>query len=273
MHDTKRLVVCILLSLSVLMLVSGSQVAGKSNLSKSPHAIGNDQNSGASAKVTLNPTSGSIGTFVVVTGVGFGDGSACPISSFPIGLVTKSICALDLGVGQMSGSFIVGNVPPGHYVVQVGYDASAIAGFNVTSSGSSTTTVQTSTVTTATNSIVETSVTSSAVTSTTNTITTTVTRTVQSEIQTSLYFGSVVATNVVITVSLIGSSHGLVGPISGQSVSVSSNWSGGSCITNANGNCQVTLSKPAKGNYSINVKFAGNSYFLSSVATGTVAVK
>jgi hypothetical protein len=253
------------------MLVGSSHVsASVANASRSVYvaAIGNDQSSGSGVKVTLTPSSGPVGTFVVVTGIGFGDSSACPISSFPIGLVTKSICALDLGAGQMSGSFIVGDVPAGHYVVQVGYDGSAVAGFNVTSSGSSTTS---STMTSITSSS-ETSVTSSLeITSVTST--TTVTKTVQAEIPTSLYFSSVVGNSVVITVSLTGSSHGLVGPISGQSVSVTSNWSSGSCITNSKGNCQVTLSKPAKGSYSISAKFGGNAYFLSSVATGTIVVK
>jgi hypothetical protein len=104
----------------------------------------------------------------------------------------------------------------------------------------------------------------------------TVTKTVQAVIPTSLSFGSVVGSSVVITVTLTGSSHGLIGPVSGQtvSVSVSSNWSSsGSCITKAAGTCQVTLSKPPNGNYAITVKFAGNSYFAASVATGIIVVK
>jgi len=277
MHVSKRFFVSILLSLSVLILVSTPHVAAAvTNVSKSLYAaaIGNNQIPNYGAKITLTPTSGPVGTFVTITGIGFGDSGGCPISSYPTGLITNPLCALDLGTEQMAGSFIVGNVHPGHYVVQAGYDGSAIAGFNVTSSGSSSTTIS-STATSITTSSSVTSATSS-LESTATTSTLTVTKTVQAVISTSLSLGSVVGSNVVVTVTLTGSSQGLVGPISGQtvSVSVSSKWSSsGSCITKSDGSCQVTLSKPPNGNYSVTVKFAGNNYFLASAATGIIVVK
>jgi len=247
--------------------------AAINNVSRSFHvaAIGNNQIPDYGAKITLTPTSGPVGTFVAITGVGFGDSGGCPISSSPTGLITSPICALDLGTEQMAGSFIVGNVHLGHYVVQAGYDGSAVAGFNVTPSGSSST--SSSTVSSITTSPSVTSATSSLELTTTTLI---VTKTVQAQIPTSLGFGSATGNSVVITVTLTGSSHGLVGPISGQtiSVSVSSNWSSsGSCITKSNGACQVTLSKPPNGSYSVTVKFAGNSYFSASATTGTIVVK
>ena len=254
------------------MLVSSPHVAAAvSNVSKSLYvaAIGNNQIPDYGAKITLAPTSGPVGTFVAITGIGFGDSGGCPISSFPTGLITAPICALDLGTEQMSGSFIVGNVPARHYVVQAGYDGSAIAGFNVTSGSSST---GSSTVTSVATSSSVTSATSSLeLTSTTFTMT--VTKTMQVVIPTSLSIGSVVGSSVVVTVTLTGSFHGLVGPISGQTVLVSLKWSSGSCITKSDGSCQVTLSKPANGSYSVTVKFAGNSYFSASTATGMIVVK
>jgi len=275
LHVSKGFFVSVLLSLSVLILVSSPHVAATvSSATEGLYiaAIGNNQMPDYGATITLAPTSGPVGTFVAVTGIGFGDSGGCPISSTPEGLITSPICALDLGTEQMSGSFIVGNVHPGHYVVQAGYDGSAVAGFNVTSGSSST---SSSTVTSITSSSSISSA-SSSLESTSTTFTMTVTKTVQAVIPTSLSFGSVVGSSVVITVTLTGSSHGLVGPISGQtvSVSVSSNWSSsGSCITKANGACQVTLSKPPNGSYSVTVKFAGNSYFAASTATGTIVVK
>ncbi len=259
-----------------MVLVSSPHAAAVvTNVSRSFHAaaIGNNQIPDYGAKITLTPTSGPVGTFVAITGVGFGDSGGCPLSSSPTGLITSPICALDLGTEQMSGSFIVGNVHPGHYVVQAGYDGSAVAGFNVTSSGSSST--SSATVTSITTSSSVTSATSSLGLTTTTT-TMTVTKTVQAEIPTSLGFSSAIGNSIVITVTLTGSTHGLVGPISGQtvSVSVSSNWSSsGSCITKSNGACQVTLSKPPNGSYSVTVKFAGNSYFSASTAIGTIVLK
>jgi len=255
--------------------VSSPHVAATvSNVSMSFYAaaIGNNQmpNYGG-ATITLTPTSGPVGTFVTITGIGFGDSGGCPITSSPSGLITVPICALDLGTQQMSGSFIVGNVHAGHYEVQAGYVA--VAGFNVTSGSSSTSSSTVTSITTTSSS--ETSATSS-LESTSTTFTMTVTKTVQAVIQTSLSFGSVVGSSVVITVTLTGSSHGLVGPISGQtvSVSVSSNWSSsGSCTTTSDGGCQVTLSKPPNGSYTVTVKFAGNSYFEASVGTGIIVVK
>ena len=233
--------------------------------------IGNDQNYGYGAEITLAPTSGSVGTFVVVTGIGFGDSGGCPISSFPIGLVTHPICALDLGTEEMSGSFIVGNVPLGHYLVQAGYDGSAVAGFNVTSPGSSSTTISSTLSQITTSSGVASSTASSELTTTTYAIT--VTKTMQIVIPTSLSIVSNVGESIVVTVTLTGSSHGLVGPISSETVSVASKWSGGSCMTKLDGTCQVTLSKPTKGSYSIIVTFAGNSYFSSSTVTEVIVVK
>ncbi len=248
--------------------------AAVTNVSESLYAaaIGNNQIPDYGAKITLAPTSGPVGTFVTITGIGFGDSGGCPISSYPTGLITDPLCALDLGTEEMAGSFIVGNVHPGHYVVQAGYDGSAVAGFNVTSSGSSSTTISSTLTSITTSSSVTSAASSLELTSATSTLT--VTKTVEALIPTSLSLGSVVGSNVVVTVTLTGSSHGLVGPISGQTVSVSSKWSSsGSCITKSDGSCQVTLSKPPNGNYSVTVKFSGNNYFLASTATGIIVVK
>ena len=95
----------------------------------------------------------------------------------------------------------------------------------------------------------------------------------QGAIPTSLGLGSVVGNGVVVSVTLTGSFHGLVGPIAGQIVVVSTKWSTGSCVTRPDGSCQVNLSKPTKGSYTVTVKYVGNNYFLPSVATGVIVVK
>jgi hypothetical protein len=72
-------------------------------------------------KITLSPASGPIGVDVVVNGTGFqpSDGS-CTISSPSSGsIITTAGCAITSGTGTVHGSFIVGNVPPGQYVIEV----------------------------------------------------------------------------------------------------------------------------------------------------------
>ena len=98
--------------------------------------------------------------------------------------------------------------------------------------------------------------------------------TVQAVIPTSLHLDADIDHKVALTVTLTGSYQGLTGLISGQTISVSTSWGGsGFCVTKADGRCQVTLNKPAKGNDSVTVKFAGNNYFSSSMITKSITVK
>ena len=88
------------------------------------------------AKLSLSPASGRIGTHAMVNGTGFlPTDHTCTISS-PSGLILAgtAACSIQLGTGIVGGSFTVGNVNPGQYVVQVtgnqGDYAQAV--FNVT---------------------------------------------------------------------------------------------------------------------------------------------
>jgi hypothetical protein len=70
--------------------------------------------------LTLSPGSGRIGTDVIVNGTGFlpTDGT-CTIYGPSSSIVTAAACSMRLGTGNPSGSFTVGNVAPGQYVIQV----------------------------------------------------------------------------------------------------------------------------------------------------------
>ena len=69
------------------------------------------------ASVVLHPISGGAGQIVTVTGSGFRtDDSSCSISGSN-NIVTGSACSVALGSGAPSGSFIVGNVAPGAYII------------------------------------------------------------------------------------------------------------------------------------------------------------
>jgi len=74
-------------------------------------------------QITLTATSGMVGTSITVTGSGFlpTDG-ACVIGTGPTNLFNpilpgSAACAIRLGTGKLTGSFIIGNVPPGEYVI------------------------------------------------------------------------------------------------------------------------------------------------------------
>ena len=72
------------------------------------------------ATLTLSPGSGEIGTHVLVNGTGFlPTDHACAISSPTSGFITAQGCAVVYGSGVTGGSFTVGDVLPGQYVVQV----------------------------------------------------------------------------------------------------------------------------------------------------------
>ena len=72
-------------------------------------------------RLTLNPSSGRIGSDVVVSGTGFlPTDTTCTITSPTLaGVITGAACSIQIGSGKVSGSFTVGNVPPGQYVVEV----------------------------------------------------------------------------------------------------------------------------------------------------------
>jgi hypothetical protein len=74
-------------------------------------------------KLTLSPGTGTIGTSILVNGTGFLTiDQSCSISSInspnPI-LFGSSACVMTVGTGIVKGSFIIGNVPPGEYVIEV----------------------------------------------------------------------------------------------------------------------------------------------------------
>ncbi|MGA3296134.1 MAG: hypothetical protein ABSD41_01650, partial [Candidatus Bathyarchaeia archaeon] len=70
--------------------------------------------------ITLSPTSGPIGTDVVVTGSGFlPTDQSCSISSLSPPIITNAGCAITSGTNATHGSFLVGNVAPGQYVIEV----------------------------------------------------------------------------------------------------------------------------------------------------------
>ena len=71
--------------------------------------------------ITLNPGSGRIGGHVLVNGTGFlpGDTSCSITSPTTSSFITFAACAINAGTGTPSGSFTVGNVAPGQYVVRI----------------------------------------------------------------------------------------------------------------------------------------------------------
>ncbi|HMK83179.1 MAG TPA: hypothetical protein VK503_05645, partial [Candidatus Bathyarchaeia archaeon] len=72
------------------------------------------------ATITLSPTKGPIGTDVTVTGSGFlPTDQSCTISSLSSGIITNAACSITSGTNATHGSFIVGNVPRGQYVIEV----------------------------------------------------------------------------------------------------------------------------------------------------------
>jgi hypothetical protein len=76
----------------------------------------------ATPSITLSPTSGPPGTSVTITGSGFfSDDWMCDISSSPSGLISSPACTIGggLGLGAVSASFTVANVPGGLYTVTV----------------------------------------------------------------------------------------------------------------------------------------------------------
>jgi len=87
--------------------------------------------------IVLNPTKGGVGTFVLVTGVGFSfSATTCSLSSSS-GFITFPSCAIfDYGNGtrQPKASFSVGNVAVGFYTVRLTANTGdfAQAVFNVT---------------------------------------------------------------------------------------------------------------------------------------------
>ena len=87
--------------------------------------------------IVLNPTKGGVGTFVVVTGVGFSfSATTCSLSGVA-GFITFQSCAIfDYGNGtrQPKASFSVGNVAVGFYTVRLTANTGdfAQAVFNVT---------------------------------------------------------------------------------------------------------------------------------------------
>jgi len=77
----------------------------------------------AGPKLTLSPGTGMIGTSILVNGTGFlTTDQSCSISSIsspnPI-LVGSSACVITVGTGIVRGSFIIGAVPPGEYVIEI----------------------------------------------------------------------------------------------------------------------------------------------------------
>jgi hypothetical protein len=71
--------------------------------------------------ITLDPSSAGVGVDVAVTGTDFPvSDQSCSISS-PTNpsVVQNSACAPSSGTGDLHGSFIVGNVPIGQYVIEV----------------------------------------------------------------------------------------------------------------------------------------------------------
>ena len=88
------------------------------------------------AKISLSPASGRIGTHVLVNGTGFlpTDGTCTISSPGNIILGGTAACSIQLGTGRPGGSFTVGNVAPGQYVIQVSGNQGdfAQAVFNVT---------------------------------------------------------------------------------------------------------------------------------------------
>jgi len=104
--------------------------------------------------IYLTPVIGGTGTHVLVNGTGFlPSDTSCVLVSGASNLVDPILagtaaCVIREGTGVVNGSFTVGNVPPGQYVIEV--DASSAIITTITTTFSTTTTVTTSTATTTT---------------------------------------------------------------------------------------------------------------------------
>ncbi|HUO41759.1 MAG TPA: hypothetical protein VMU35_02200 [Methylomirabilota bacterium] len=86
-------------------------------------------------KLSLSPGTGAIGTHVLVNGTGFlPTDNTCTISGPGSAIVLAAGCSIQAGTGTPGGSFTVGNVVPGQYVIQVTGNGGdfAQAVFNVT---------------------------------------------------------------------------------------------------------------------------------------------
>ena len=76
-------------------------------------------------RLTLNPGTGMIGQEVLVNGTGFlPTDQSCSISGSTPNLLNPVLpgsagCAIAVGTGLVNGSFIIGNVPPGQYVIEI----------------------------------------------------------------------------------------------------------------------------------------------------------
>lgn len=81
--------------------------------------------------VTLTPNAGSAGTIVSISGIGYSSTDvSCSVGG---SVVTSGACTINSLTGIASGSFVVGNVAPGSYLVSVSGSSgdSAQATFNV----------------------------------------------------------------------------------------------------------------------------------------------
>ena len=81
-------------------------------------SIGNDQYSGGPGTLTLNPSSGSAGTSVSVTGSLLPGDTGCTITSPSTGFIDGYKCKVLPG-GVVTGSFTVGAVMAGQYLIMV----------------------------------------------------------------------------------------------------------------------------------------------------------
>ncbi|HYW00297.1 MAG TPA: hypothetical protein VE862_02445 [Candidatus Acidoferrum sp.] len=81
-------------------------------------SIGNNQFAGGPGTVTLNPSSGSAGTKVSLTGSLLPGDTGCTITSPSMGFVLGYRCTVLPG-GLVNGSFTVGTVMPGQYLILV----------------------------------------------------------------------------------------------------------------------------------------------------------
>lgn len=73
------------------------------------------------AQITLSPATAAPGAGVSVQGVGFlPTDTTCTISSpSSPGLILNGACVVQSGTGTPQGGFLIGNVLPGEYVIQV----------------------------------------------------------------------------------------------------------------------------------------------------------
>ncbi len=87
--------------------------------SHQPLLIGADQNSNGAASITVNPPAGPPGTHVTVSGMSLQAGdTSCTIVSPSLHFIVGYRCSVGPG-GDVSGSFVAGNVPPGQYIIMV----------------------------------------------------------------------------------------------------------------------------------------------------------